>query len=153
MGILATENKKIRNATPYVYNEVHFRSKIEVEVYKILLESGLNPAYETETYVLMQGFKPSTPFYIRNKRTKEFSINNTKIIDWKYTPDFIVRKNNWTFFIEVKGKENDVYPYKRKMFFKLLESMENVVFLEVHTKRDCLDTINIINDYGNKETK
>lgn len=140
----SSENKKIKNATPLDYNGVHFRSTIEVTIYKALVEAGLSPSYETKTFVLMEGFKPSTPFYIRDKRSKELELNTKKIIDWKYTPDIIVEYNGWTYYIEVKGMQNDVYRYKRKMFLKLLESKDKVMFFEIYSKKEILKAIEII---------
>ena len=147
------ENKKIKNATKVQYNNILFNSKIELMAYKTLVEKGFSPEYETHKFTIFEGYKPTVPFYTINKNTKELSLNNTKQIAITYTPDFILRYKEWTIIIEVKGKMNDVYPYKRKMFRKFLEDniKGNVLFFEVYTKKNVLQMIEIIKSYESED--
>ena len=50
-------NKKILNAKSTSYNDINFKSKLEVACYKKLAASGLSFAYEPETIVIWQGNK------------------------------------------------------------------------------------------------
>lgn len=147
------ENKKIKNATKVQYNNILFNSKIELMVYKTLVENGFFPEYEPHKFTVFEGYKPTVPFYTINKNTKELSLNSVKQIAITYTPDFILRYKKWTIIIEVKGKMNDVYPYKRKMFRKFLEdnTKGNVLFFEVYTKKNVLQMIEIIKSYESED--
>lgn len=139
-------NKKIKNATPFEYNGINFKSKTEVMAYKTLLEHGFEVAYEPATYVLWEGFKPTFPYYKPNKN-KELKLDNTKIINITYTPDFVVSYKNIPVIIEMKGFQNDTYPIKKKMFRKLLETFDIGFFFEIYTKKQLLQAIDIIKKY------
>ena len=45
-------NKKIKNATPEEYNNIKFKSKLEVMAYKTLVQAGFEPKYEPYTYII-----------------------------------------------------------------------------------------------------
>ena len=141
------ENKKIKNAKEVEFNNIIFKSKLEYTFYKKLLEEGLNPKYEEYKFILMEGFKPTVPFYNRTK-SGVFKKETTKVRDITYTPDFVVFYNNILFIIEAKGIENDTFPLKKKLFRKYLESINTrCVYFEVRTKRELSNVINIIKSY------
>lgn len=142
------ENKKIRNARESVFNDIRFKSKLEESFYKTLVAAGLEPGYEQTKFVLAGGFKPTVPFFNRSK-SKVFRMDMAKVRDITYTPDFIILHNGTMFIIEAKGIENDTFPLKKKLFRRLLESMEMpCVYFEVRTKRELLEVIKIIKSYG-----
>lgn len=142
------ENKKIKNARESTFNGITFKSKLEESFYKTLMAAGLEPDYELTKFVLVEGFKPTVPFYNRSK-SKVFRMDMTKVRDITYTPDFTILYNDTLFIIEAKGIENDTFPLKKKLFRKLLESMEMpCVYFEVHTKKELLEVIKIIKSYG-----
>lgn len=147
------ENKKIINATPEEYDNIRFKSKLEKMIYKTLKENGFEPLYEPSTYVIWKGFKPTTPFYDMDKNTRLLKLNDKKIIDIKYTPDFMFLYNSIIIIIEAKGMENDVFYIKKKMFIKYLDSLytekgEKSIYFEVYTKKQLLQAIEIIKSYG-----
>ena len=45
-------NKKIKNATVREYDNIKFKSILEVSTYKTLIEYGFKPEYEKHTYVV-----------------------------------------------------------------------------------------------------
>ena len=47
----------------YNFNNIKFKSRLEVSCYKLLIEAGLNPSYESEKIILWEGFKPLKIFY------------------------------------------------------------------------------------------
>lgn len=142
------ENKKIRNARESTFNGITFKSKLEESFYKTLMAAGLEPDYELTKFVLVEGFKPTVPFYNRSK-SKVFRMDMNKVRDITYTPDFTILYNDTLFIIEAKGIENDTFPIKKKLFRRLLESMEMpCVYFEVHTKKELLEVIKIIKSYG-----
>lgn len=143
-------NKKVKNATVIEYNGIKFKSKLECAFYKKLLEAGFDPQYEHRTYLLWNGFRPSVPFYTKDKATKMLRLDMAKLRDMTYTPDFTFNYNGHLVIIEAKGKANDTYPLKRKLFRGLLEGMthDNPLFFEVFTQKQLLEAINIIKSYG-----
>ena len=138
-------NAKIKNATPTIFNNIEFKSKLEVSVYKTLLVAGFKPDYEKIKFTLWEGFKPTVPFYTKNKQTRELDSEMSKIRDITYTPDFTFKYKDYLIIIEVKGKENDIYPIKRKLFRGWLETnCPKSLYFEVFTKKNTQSAINII---------
>ena len=117
------ENKKIKNARESVFNGITFKSKLEESFYKTLKAANLDPNYELMKFILIDGFRPTVPFYNRSK-SKVFRLDMSKVRDITYTPDFTLLYNDTLFIIEAKGIENDTYPLKKKLFRRLLESMK-----------------------------
>lgn len=141
-----TTNKKIKNATSVEYDGIKFKSKLELTIYKALKEKGLNPLYECNKFILQEGFRPSKPYYLKGICPKTAS-GYAKIIQITYTPDFTVEYGDKILFIEAKGKQNDSYPIKRKLFLKYLESMSNSYFMEVYSKKDLLESLKQFEQY------
>ena len=56
-------NRKIKNATPFEFDGITFRSKFECDVYKALKENGFHPLYEAEKVILFNGFRPKRCWY------------------------------------------------------------------------------------------
>ena len=143
-------NKKIKNATQINSNGIKFKSILESTIYRRLLEYGFKPEYEKHKYVIWTGYRPTVPFYCTNPSTNAIALNNKKLIDITYTPDFVFQHNNYTIIIEVKGFRNDVFRYKLKLFRKYLEMSEkNVIFAEIKTRRQLEAFIQILfTEYG-----
>ena len=145
------ENKKIKNAQQKEYNGIKFKSLTEVMVYKTLLQEGFEPFYEGTKYVIWQGFKPEIPFYKPDKKTKNLVLQTSKIKDITYTPDFIFSLDKYIIIIEVKGKANDTYPLKQKLFRKYMEDCEEIIkFFEVHNLKQLNQVINILKNIQNE---
>lgn len=149
-----TENKKVKNAQSKVYNGIKFKSLSEIMVYKTLIDEGFKPAYEQNTYTIWEGLTPTIPFYTKNKykkRNKNIHIlsdstvkDTRKLTNITYTPDFVFTYKDKFIFVEVKGFSNDLFPYKFKMFRKLLESYadhDKYEIWEVFTKKQLMDCI------------
>ena len=143
------ENKKVKNATKIVKYGIHFKSKLEVMVYETLVKEGMHPKYEPTTFVLWRGFKPTSNIYDRKNKTESGSFHQEtdKIIDIKYTPDFIFDYKGLTVIIEAKGKVNETFPLKKKLCVSLLEKMSKTFYFVVRTKKETLEVINIIKNY------
>lgn len=142
------ENKKIKGATPLVVGNIKFKSKIEASVYKHLLQAGFNPMYEGIKFTLWKGFKPTVPFYTKVNRYN--ALNMKKTIDITYTPDFTFIYNDRLIIIEVKGIQNDVFPYKFKMFRGMLERepyVGNTLLFEIFSIKQLKECIEIIKSY------
>lgn len=146
-------NKRIRGATSTVYNGIQFKSMLECSCYKKLHEAGLTFSYEKERVFLWEGVKLQktlvySPKKIRaGKYGKDLELQTRTLLNITYTPDFIVYKGDYQIYFDVKGKENDTYPIKKKMFLKHLEERNDgkkYIFFEPHNVRQMLQAIEII---------
>lgn len=88
--------RKVRNATPNIYDGIKFRSKLETYTYKKLKEAGIDAEYESTHFELIP----------------KFEYNGEKVRAMTYLPDF-VGKN---FIIECKGLVTDSFPLRWKIF-------------------------------------
>ena len=143
------ENKKVKGAKEHIYNGIRFKSQIEVDTYKALLDNGFNPEYEKHTYVLQKTklfpTKHYAPYKDRKLHKNVWGLNKYKIISLKYTPDFVFTMNDMLIVIEVKGYSNDRYPYQKKLFFKWLEDNNpNSAFFEIHNLKQLKAAIEVI---------
>ena len=144
------KNKKVKNATPLTYDGIEFKSRLEAIVYKTFKDAGFNIQYEPCKYVLWKGFKPTIPFYNRKKRSKKSSVtglklDNKKLMDTTYTPDFQFKYKGYLIIIESKGLETDSFMIKKKLFRQYLENnVPNSIYFEVFSKVHTLQALEII---------
>ena len=127
-----TTNQKVKNATPNIYDGIEFKSKLETYVYKQLKAHNLKAEYEPIKFELI----PS------------FTFCGKKIRAMTYTPDFV--GNN--FIIEAKGRPNDVFPYKWKLFMyylKLNNLDKKYMLFIVHNHKETEECIKKIKAYEN----
>ena len=128
-----------------MFEGISFKSKLEKTIYQVLREQGFPAKYEPRKFILWQGFKPTVPFYNKDKTTRLLKLEHKKLVDITYTPDFVFSYRGHMVIIEAKGLENDVFPLKKKMFRKWLEQHHpQSIFFEVYTKRQLLQAIDII---------
>lgn len=141
------ENKKIKNATPLEYDGISFKSKLERMTYQTLKENDFPVEYEPRKFTIWEGFKPTVPFYNKDKTTRMLKLENKKIISITYTPDFVFTYNGYLVIIEDKGMENDCFYLKKKMFRKWLEENHpKSIFFEIYTKKQLLQAIETIKE-------
>lgn len=137
------KNKKIRNATKTTELGIAFRSEVEARIYKALVAEGFNPLYEKVTFTLSEKIRPTVPFFNRINGLLGLDMKPVQAIT--YTPDFTFEYNGILIVIEVKGFENDVFPVKRNLFRKHLETLNQPsMFFEVRTKKELLEALKII---------
>jgi len=137
------ENKKIKNATKTTESGIAFKSETEARIYKALVAEGFNPLYEKVTFTLSEKIRPTVPFFNRIKGLLGLDMKPVQAIT--YTPDFTFEYNGILIVIEVKGFENDVFPVKRNLFRKHLETLSQPsMFFEVRTKKELLEALRII---------
>lgn len=137
------ENKKIKNATKTTESGIAFKSETEARIYKALVAEGFDPLYEKVTFTLSEKIRPTVPFFNRIKGLLGLDMKPVQAIT--YTPDFTFEYNGILIVIEVKGFENDVFPVKRNLFRKHLETLNQPsMFFEVRTKKELLEALRII---------
>lgn len=148
-------NKKIKNSSQVNFNDLKFKSRLEFRCYTLLKEANLDFSYESEKIILWEGKKlENIIFYCPKKEGKgrygkDLGINTRSLLNITYTPDFIIIKDNYKIYVDVKGKENDTYPIKKKMFLKLLDNRNDnfhYIFFEPHNIRQIKQCIDIINN-------
>ena len=141
-------NKKVVNATPEEKYGIQFKSKLEGKMYGYLIDAGITPDYEKYTYTLSPSMKTKVPFYNRTPK-RGFHQMGSHVAPITYTPDFTYDCNGLFVIIEAKGKENDIFPLKKNMFRKLLETMDfPVIFFEVRNKKELLESLEIAKKYS-----
>ena len=138
------ENRKVKNAHPLEYEGILFKSQLEKMTFITLKEAGFPVEYEPQKIVIFKGFKPTTPFYDKNKATRMLKLQMNKLIDITYTPDFMFEYNNYLIIIEAKGFTNDTFPIKKKLFRAWLENHPESIYFEVYSKKQVLQAIEII---------
>lgn len=139
------ENKKIKNASPLEFDGIFFKSKLEKMAYQTLRDNNLPVEYESRKFIIWEGFKPTVPFYNKDSKTRMLKLEDKKLIDCSYTPDFTFEYNGYLIVLELKGFENNVFPLKKKMFRKWLEEHRpKSIFFEIYTKRQLLQAIDTI---------
>ena len=99
--------------------------------------------YEGETFVLLSGFHFENEVYERQSNGKgEYKNRGCKrILPIKYTPDFI----GDDFIIETKGRANESFPMRWKLFKELVMSeFPNVTLYKPQNQKECDRTIELI---------
>ena len=142
------DNKKIKNATSTSYNNIIFKSKLEVSCYKKLETSGFSFSYEADKIVIWEGLKITHAIaYLPDKTKLLIPKTNFKIRNITYTPDFKIDYKGYTIYVDAKGFANDIYPIKKKMFIQYIDSLVKCRFFEVHSVKQMLQAIEIIKEY------
>lgn len=138
------DNRKIKNANPNEYKGIKFKSSAETRIYKALISQGITPDYEAHTFILSPKQRATVPFYNRTK-VRGFHFISEPISQITYTPDFTFNLNGVFVIIEVKGIENDVFPVKKNLFRKYLETLDYpVMFFEIRNKAELLESLKIV---------
>lgn len=114
------------------YDNITFASGLERYMYIALKKAKIKALYEGETFELMEGFSFPFESYERcgNSKGDYKNRGNKKILNIKYTPDFVGRG----FIIETKGRANESFPLRWKMFKKLVSENKIEPFVSLHTQ-------------------
>ena len=122
---------------------IKFASGLEAYMYKALKEAKIPAAYEGSTYTIFQGFDFNKVCYERcgNGKGDYKNRGRKKILNISYTPDFIGQD----FIIETKGRANESFPLRWKMFKKyVIEHLPGVVLYKPQNQKECDKTIEFI---------
>ena len=127
---------------------ITFASGLEKYMYLALKEANIPVDYEGKTFVVMEGFEFNITAHERcaNGRGEFKDRGNKKILPIKYTPDFI----GDGFIIECKGRANESFPLRWKLFKKIVNSEQPPVILyKPQNQKECDETINLIQQQKN----
>ena len=122
---------------------IQFASGLEEYMYLALKEAKIEAHYEGETYVLQDSFVFENKSYEKQSNGKgEFkNRGEKKILNIKYTPDFV----NPSFIIECKGRANESFPIRWKMFKKYVNhKMKHVTLYKPQNQKDCDEVVKLI---------
>ena len=142
--------KKIRRkkrgpvrAKKVTFDGIKFASGLEKYMYIVLKKAKLNAKYEGKTYIVQEGFKFKNESYERQSNGKGDLVNRgcKKILPIKYTPDFVSR----SFIIECKGRANESFPLRWKMFKKYVnDNLKHVTLYKPQNQKECDKVIELI---------
>jgi hypothetical protein len=125
------------------YDGHNFASGLERYMYIALKKAKIKSKYEGETFVLINGFHFENEAYERQANGKGEFVNrgSKRILPIKYTPDFIGED----FIIETKGRANESFPIRWKLFKKLVtEQFPQYTLYKPQNQSQCDATIRII---------
>lgn len=145
--------KKLFKSKATTIDGVKMKSRLESSMYKLLKDSGLEFHYEKETFVIVSPFKFENDSFERKANSKGDMIDrgNKKIQPIKYTPDFIVDKNNVKYVIETKGFRTETFNMRYKLFKKYItDEGLNYKLYSPHTQKECQEVMRLILEDINK---
>jgi hypothetical protein len=130
-------------AKKVVYDGITFASGLEKYMYRALKKAKVKAKYEGRTYTIQSGFEFNMDSYERQSNGKgEFkNRGNKKILPIKYTPDFI----GDGFIIECKGRANESFPMRWKLFKGYVNTVQPYVTLyKPQNQKECDQVIELI---------
>ena len=125
------------------YDGIKFASGLERYMYMALKKAKIKAKYEGQTFELVSAFDFELESIERQSNGKGEYKNrgSKKILNIKYTPDFIGND----FIIETKGRANESFPLRWKLFKKLLtEQKSKVTLYKPQNQKECDETIRLI---------
>ena len=135
--------KRPVRAKKVVYYGITFASGLEKYMYRALKKAKIKAKYEGRTYTIQSGFEFNMDSYERQSNGKgEFkNRGNKKILPIKYTPDFI----GDGFIIECKGRANESFPMRWKLFKGYINTVQPYVNLyKPQNQKECDQVIELI---------
>ena len=127
------------------FDGITFASGLEKYMYQALKKAKIHSVYEGATFVLQEDFLFNVDSYERQSNGKGDMVNRgqKKIQNIKYTPDFV----SDSFIIECKGRANESFPIRWKMFkMYVKEYMEHVTLYKPQNQKECDKVIELINE-------
>ena len=126
------------------YDNITFASGLERYMYMALKKAKIRALYEGETFELQEAFDFPFESFERcgNGKGDYKNRGNKKILNIKYTPDFVGKG----FIIETKGRANESFPLRWKMFKKLMSESKIGPFTlyKPQNQKECDETIRLI---------
>ena len=147
---------KFRN-DPLLYEGIQFKSRLEVYTYRKLKELKVDFEYEPRKFEIFPGFV--TEVIIHSKTPKLGYRETTRRVNpITYTPDFIIKLNNKIIIIECKGRENDAFPLKEKLFLACLPQVQDyagkeLFYFKPTNQANVLETIKLIQNLDTDDRK
>ena len=112
-------------------------------MYQALKNAKIKAEYEGKTYIVQEGFEFKNKSYERQSNGKGELVNrgSKKVLPIKYTPDFV----SSSFIIEWKGRANESFPLRWKMFKKYANKhLKRVTLYKPQNQKECDEVIELI---------
>ena len=125
------------------YDGIQFASGLEKYMYQALKKAKIQNVYEGETFVLQEGFMFDNESHERQSNGKGNMVNRgcKKILPIKYTPDFV----SDSFIIECKGRANESFPIRWKMFKNYIKKHHpRVTLYKPQNQKECDKVVELI---------
>ena len=125
------------------YDGIKFQSGLEKYMYIALKEAKIKANYEGQTFELVPSFSFNNKSYERQANSKgEFKERGGKQIRAiTYTPDFVGRG----FIIECKGRPNESFPIRWKLFKRYIsKNLPNVTLYKPQNQKECDEIVSLI---------
>ena len=125
------------------YDGVTFASGLERYMYQVLKKAKIKAKYEGRSYTLIEGFDFESSSYERQSNGKGQFVDrgNKKIQPIKYTPDFVGND----FIIETKGRANESFPMRWKLFKKFINKCyPRVTLYKPQNQKECDQVIELL---------
>lgn len=123
---------------------ITFASGLEKYMYQALKKAKIHALYEGQTFELVESFDFPFESYERcgNGKGEYKNRGNKKILNMKYTPDFVGK--GW--IIECKGRANESFPLRWKIFKKLIAERRLGPFTlyKPQNHKECDKTVELI---------
>ena len=122
---------------------ITFASGLEKYMYQALKKAKIKADYEGETFTLIDGFEFNVDCIERqsNGKGELKDRGNKKILPIKYTPDFV----NEDFIIECKGRANESFPMRWKLFKRWINKNRfHVTLYKPQNQKECDMVIELI---------
>ena len=125
------------------FDGIKFASGLEKYMYVALKNARIKAEYEGKTYTVQEGFEFKNESYERQSNGKGELVNrgSKKVLPIRYTPDFI----SSSFIIECKGRANESFPIRWKMFKKhVKDNLKHVTLYKPQNQKECDRVIELI---------
>jgi len=137
------KGKATINSTKKTIDGITFDSTLESYMYTLLKDNNIKNEYEGESFTLIEGFEFPLHSYERTANKPLANRGNNKQRAITYKPDFVSDQ----FIIEVKGRANESFPMRWKLFKRWLTiNRPNVVLYKPQSQADCRIVIQDILD-------
>ena len=126
-----------------IYDGITFASGLEKHMYISLKKAKIKFKYEANTYELVPSFLFENDSYERQSNGKGDFVNRglKKILNLKYTPDFV----GDTFIIETKGRANETFALRWKLFKKwMMDNKDYRTLYKPQNQSECDETVKLI---------
>lgn len=142
------KGRQIVNSKKKVVDGITFQSILESQMYILLRDAGIKFGYESKTYNTMKTSEYGNECWERATRASKRMIDRRKITGVKYTPDFIANDESW--FIECKGRANESFPIRWKLFKKMFldDGKKSPLIFKPMNLSDCKQVIEILLEKG-----
>ena len=130
-------------AKKVVCDGIKFASGLEKHMYLALKKAKIHAIYEGATFTVQEGFEFKNESYERQSNGKGELVNRgcKKILPIKYTPDFV----SSSFIIECKGRANESFPMRWKLFKKYVnDNLKHVTLYKPQNQKECDMVIELI---------